>query len=479
MLQFVRVSSALVRGLFHLASAPVVGALHGAPPPLGGGRSAGPASCVRKSLRASCAEGVFAELFTACAGPTVLTGWALHLGATPLEVGFVAALPQLAQAVQLPGAWATALFGRRRVALVTITLSRQALLPLALLPFLPLGNGAARALLVAAAALSAALSVAGNNAWTSWMGELVPERLRGRYFGRRTAVCTVFGTAGGLLAARILDAASSARATELVLAALALAASAAGWTTTALLARQHEPGAPPPRAPSLRDALRPLADPRARDLLWYLLAWNASVGLAGGYFTFHLLHNLRAGYTLVALHASLVASARVVSAPLWGRAIDRYGAAPVLAACSFAAAGLPLLWLATSDRVLWPIAIDAAVGGVAWGGHALASFAVPLDLSPRRERPFYVAVAAMAGGVAYAAATSVGGVLASAAPRVAPALVGAAHGLEPVFALSAAGRLASAFLAVRIAGGGAAALGELHRSATRGALALVRAPFRR
>jgi MFS family permease len=479
MLQIVRASAALVRGLFLSASAPVVGALHGAPPSLGGGRSAGPASRVRRSLRASCAEGVFAELFAACAGPTVLTGWALHLGATPLEVGFVAALPQLAQAVQLPGAWATALFGRRRVALVTIALSRQALLPLALLPFLPLGNGAQRMLLVVAATLSAALSVAGNNAWTSWMGELVPERLRGRYFGRRTALCTVFGTAGGLLVARVLDAASSARAAGLVLASLVVASSAVGWTTTALLARQHEPGAPPPRAPSLRDALRPLADPRARELLRYLLAWNASVGLAGGYFTFHLLHNLHAGYTVVALHASLGASARVVSAPLWGRAIDRYGAAPVLAACSFAAAALPLLWLATSERVLWPIAIDAAVGGVAWGGHALASFAVPLDLSPRRERPFYVAVAAMAGGVAYAAATSVGGVLAAAMPRVAPALVGAAHGLEPVFVLSAAGRIASAFLAVRIAGGGAAALGELHRNATRGALALVRAPFRR
>ena len=478
MLHLIQASAALLRGVL-LPAGRRPGGRHGARGALGGGRSAGPASRVRRSLRASCAEGVFAELFSACAGPTVLTGWALHLRATPLEVGFVAALPQLAQAVQLPAAWATALFGRRRVAIVTITLSRQALLPLALLPLLPLGNGAQRTLLLATATLSAALSVAGNNAWTSWMGELVPERLRGRYFGQRTALCTVFGTAGGLVAARVLDGAASARAAELALAALVLAASAVGWTTTALLARQHEPGAPPPRAPALRDALRPVADPRAREFLAYQLAWNASVGLAGGYFTFHLLHNLHVGYTIVALHASLVATTRVVSAPLWGRAIDRYGAAPVLAACSFAAAALPLLWLGTSEGVLWPLALDAAIGGAAWGGHGLASFAVPLDLAPRRDRPFYVAVTAMAGGVAYAAATSLGGVLAAAVPRVAPTLVGPAHGLEPIFALSAAGRVASAFLAVRLAGGGATALGELNRSAARGALALVRAPFYR
>jgi hypothetical protein len=98
----VRLPAALLRGLFLAASAPALGLLRGAPPPLGGGRAAGPTSRVRASLRAAAAEGVFAELVAATAGPTVLTGWALHLGAAPLEVGFIAALPQLAQAVQLP-----------------------------------------------------------------------------------------------------------------------------------------------------------------------------------------------------------------------------------------------------------------------------------------------------------------------------------------------------------------------------------------
>src|SRR6516165_3368132 len=124
MLHLIQASAALLRGVL-LPAGRRPGGRHGARGALGGGRSAGPASRVRRSLRASCAEGVFAELFSACAGPTVLTAWALHLRATPLEVGFVAALPQLAQAVQLPAAWATALFGRRRVAIVTIALSRQ------------------------------------------------------------------------------------------------------------------------------------------------------------------------------------------------------------------------------------------------------------------------------------------------------------------------------------------------------------------
>lgn len=475
-----RLPAAFVRGLLLVAAAPALGILRGAPA-RGRVHAAELASRTRGTLRTSTAEGIFAEIFSAAAGPTVLAGWALHLGASPLEVALVAALPQLTQAVQIPAAWATALFGRRRVALVTVTLSRQALLPLVALPFLPVGAEAARALLLATAALSAALGVAGNNAWTAWMGEVVPERLRGRYFGRRTATCTAAGTLAGIAVARLLDMAAGARATGLALAALALAASVVGAVTSLLLARQHDPPAPPARPPALRDVLRPLRDPRAHGLLVYLLAWNASVGLGGGYFTFHLLHNLRAGFTLVALHAAISAAARVAAAPLWGRALDRVGARPVLAACSFAAAGLPLVWLGTSPQLLWPIALDALVGGVAWGGHGLAAFAAPLDVGARRDRPFYLAAFALAGGVAYAGAAALGGIMAAALPRQIATLGGAGHGLELLFVLSSAGRFASAFLALRLDVRGAASLLELQRvaiGAARGAVAGVR-PFLR
>ena len=473
-----RLPAALLRGLFLNACAPALGLLRGAPPPVGGGRAAGPASRVRASLRAASAEGLFAELFAAAAGPTVLTGWALHLGATPLEVGFIAALPQLAQAVQLPAAWTTATFGRRRVAVAAVTLSRQTLLPLAALPFLPVSAPGARALLLAVAALSGALAVVGNNAWSAWMGELVPARLRGRYFGRRTALCTVGGTIAGLGVARLLDAAGDGRTASLALGGLALAASVCGAITTALMLRQHEPPAPATAPPSLAIAVRSLRDPDARAVLTYQVAWNASVGLAGGYFTFHLLHNLRAGFALVAALGALAAGARVLSVPLWGRVLDRAGARPVLAACSFAAAGLPLLWLATSPGALWPIAVDAAIGGVAWGGHALATFALPLEIGARRDRPFQLAAFSMAGGVSYAAAAACGGIAAAALPPEVAALGRAGgHGLELLFVVSAAGRLASAMLALRTDARGAVSLAEVQRAASgaaRGALAHVR-----
>jgi len=422
-----------------------------------------PVRALRRSLRLSVWEGLFAEVFNACVGPTILVGWALQLRCSPLEIGLVGALPQLAQLVQIPAAWATVLFGRRRVALATIAASRQALLPLALLPLLSPSPAAARALLLGSAALAAALATAGNVAWAAWMGDLVPRRIRGRYFARRSATCILAGTVASLATARLLDV-SRGPGVALSLSLLALASSLVGALTAVLLARQHEPPGPAGPRPGLAFALRPLRDPRARGILHYQLAWNGSVGLAGGYFTFHLLGNLGASFVVVALHAATGALARVVSAPFLGRAIDRVGARPVLAACSFGSAALPLIWLAASPGVLWPLALDAALGGIAWGGHGLASFALPLDVAPRRERAFYVAAFSSAGGLAYALATAAGGALVVALTP-AGTLAATSHGIRTVFVLSAGGRLASAFLALRVAEPRSGTLGELRRVA--------------
>ena len=41
--------------------------------------------------------------------------------------------------------------------------------------------------------------------WTSWMGYLVPGRLRGRYFGNRSQVVRIFMLISSLLAGAILN----------------------------------------------------------------------------------------------------------------------------------------------------------------------------------------------------------------------------------------------------------------------------------
>src|SRR5437867_6664451 len=196
---------------------------------------------VRASLRASCAEGAVSELFAACAGGAVLTAWALSLGATPLVIGLVGALPLTSQVLQLPGAWLTLSFGPKVVAVITIGAARLIWLPMVVLPFVRLTTETKLQLFVVVVAAAAILGVLGNNAWTAWMGDLVPGRIRGRFFSRRTVCMTLVGTTASLAAGMILDALTPRGWKGHALGGLSAVACLAGMVSVYLLLRQHGP----------------------------------------------------------------------------------------------------------------------------------------------------------------------------------------------------------------------------------------------
>ncbi|HEX7623934.1 MAG TPA: MFS transporter [Anaeromyxobacteraceae bacterium] len=357
-----------------------------------------------------------AEVIAACSGGAALTGWALHLGMSAKLIGLLCALPVVAQVLQLGGAVLTARFGHRRTALVAIALSRQAFLPLALLPFLPLQAGGRQALLLAVAGLHHALGLVANNAWGSWMGELVPGSLRGRYFGRRTAFATVAGGACALLAGLALDGGQQRGAAGVVLQALAAVASAAGLASVLLMSRQHaRPARREPVGWILHALARPLADGPARRVVAYAVVWNGACGLSAPFFGLYLLRDLGSGFAVFAAQGAGLAAAKIASASAWGRWVDRVGARRVLVLCTAGLALSPLAWIVSAPGRLWPLALETALGGILLGGQSVASFALPLSVAPARERPFYLAVVAAAGGAAFALTSAAGGAVAEAA----------------------------------------------------------------
>src|SRR6185436_8963819 len=144
-------------------------------------------------------EAAVAELFGACTGGAVLTAWALYLGASPFTIGLLVALPLAAQVLQVPGAWLTLTFGPKAVAIAAIGAARLLWLPMVVLPFVGLPTETALHV------LGAVFAVIGNNAWTAWIGELVPGAIRGRFFSRRTVYISIASTVASLGAAGALD----------------------------------------------------------------------------------------------------------------------------------------------------------------------------------------------------------------------------------------------------------------------------------
>ena len=120
-------------------------------------------------------------------------------------IGFLGALPLGAQVASLPAAWFTSARSRKTVALWAVGISRLTFLPLLALPTLDTRPATKLHLFLGIVAISTVASVIGNSAWVAWMGDLVPDRLRGASSGARTIFLSVAGTLTSLGAAMLLD----------------------------------------------------------------------------------------------------------------------------------------------------------------------------------------------------------------------------------------------------------------------------------
>jgi MFS family permease len=365
---------------------------------------------LRRSLVACSAEGLAAEVVSACFGPAVVAAWGIELGASPLLLAALWSVPQLSQLFMLPAAWVTTAFGRKRVAVAAQALARQITLPLAVLPLFDFTIEVKRTALLVLLSISSVLAVIGHNAWLAWIGDLVPARIRGTYFGRRTAMCTALGIVVSLLVASSLDRGRAHAFLGPALAAVVVMRSIAGAMTTVFMSRQDDSRCAelPPR---IADLLLPLAHPSCRRLLVYSAAWGIATGLAASRAASLTVHALGLGLSGLAAYAVVIALLQVVTAPFWGRALDRYGATRVLVISSTITAACSLSWLGVCTGIPWLVGFDAVIAGLVVGGQELALFTLPLAIGPSATRPLFAAASLTARGVAFGLAAVAGGLL--------------------------------------------------------------------
>ncbi len=150
-------------------------------------------------------EGVFATVFTALTQGVFAIGFAEMLGANYFYYGVLAAIPNIAVVVQVLTAYKLQGHERRKwFTTITSVLFRAVWAPALLLPFLLAREGALTAFLLLNV-VSFVVFYASANAWTGWMTNLVPSRLRGRYFGRRNLYATMAAVTSLYLGGKFID----------------------------------------------------------------------------------------------------------------------------------------------------------------------------------------------------------------------------------------------------------------------------------
>lgn len=395
-----------------------------------GGLYVGPPR-VREALKYSFLDGILCNGMIALNETFAIAG-AVALHASSMAIAFMTSLPLLLGSLAqfLVPAFADPAKGRKHYVLLGVQFQALFLFVAAFTGFLP---PAVAPWAYAAAFVMATVSVNSTGTyWVDWMGDLIPDEVRGRHFAWRSIWFAWMYLACALIAGAVSRRYTSANAPWALFAGIFSLAALFRLGSYAFLRKQYEPPARVARVPFSPFKFRP-----DRDFLTWCLATSTFAGAAamsGPFFAVWYLRDLHFNYFTIALALCSTVLGSVAFIKFWGRLADNYGTSRVILVSGIMAALIPIPYIFTADPVL--ICLCNVYSGATWAGYNMANFNHLLSATDKRQRSHYIAFASLVGGVIGFAFTLLGGFLATRLPP----LFG--YSLRSLFLLSAALRLA-------------------------------------
>jgi MFS family permease len=258
------------------------------------------------------------------------------------------------------------------------------------------------------------ISVAGGNAWGTWMGDLVPGAVLGRYFGIRTALTTLAAMVAGVATSMYVDRHSNFHGYAWVIAVLLVF----GFADVVLYRWvPHPPMRPREEQHSLWDMVRiPLSNAGYRNVIILFGLWNFIAGLVNPYGGFFCLGAKYAGMSMTrsSIYGAIGGGCMVLTSYYWGRMSDRWSPRKVLAICIVFTLPPPFLIAMTTPEHTWPMLVANVFGNIGWGGIFVVMMQYLIGLAPAKERSMYLACQSAVMGVVVALSCLVAGVIVKA-----------------------------------------------------------------
>lgn len=331
--------------------------------------------------------------------PFIRFGEEMGLRSRPFVWGLLAAMPYLGTFFQLAGSWWVERHGgRKRVFVIALLTQRLTWLAIATLPWLVApGSLAAVLVVLGLVALHATGGAVGTPAWTSWMADVIPTRVRGRYFGRRTQMGMMTLIPLALLAGWLLH---SARVEQIALprplawndwtlahftfnvsqlhlcSGLFAVGALLGLVDILMFLPVPDRWAPPAGAPTLREIFGPpLRNPAFRRFLTYYFFFTLAVPGIGYYVWLYVLNRVNVGEAWAqAIFMGGGGLGAILAAGVWGRLIDRFGRYTVWRIAYVIPILLPIIYGAIQPAFWWLAFAVAFVDGVCWNGVEQSNF---------------------------------------------------------------------------------------------------------
>lgn len=372
---------------------------------------------ISRGLTTVVRDGIATQAMVTLTGGIFLVAFALQMGASNTVIGLLAAIPPLAELIQMPAiSIVEKIRNRRLICVGASVLARIAWIVIACIPFL-FGPEAGIIVLILSLLYYGCISAISHCSWSSWMRDLVPDEILGSFFSRRMALAMALGIALSLGASYFIDLWRIYTVFPLIYAysLIFLAGFLAGLFDIYYMTRIPEPEMKRGKSlPLFRQIRAAFQDVNFSRLIVFLGSWSFAVNLAAPFFTVYLLNLIGLDITLVIFLAVLSQGVSVLSYRMWGSISDRYNNKSVLRVAGplfmFCILGWTFTTMPEKHLLTLPLLVVLHVlMGISTAGVTLGSANIGIKLAPYGGATAYLASINIINSFAAGIAPIIGG----------------------------------------------------------------------
>ena len=329
-------------------------------------------------------------------GGVAMAGYLKFLGASDFTYGIILAVGPFTTLLQVFVSYLLERTRKRKlIFMIAGILQRTAWLPFGITPIiLPMAGITLRIWMVLLFFMISACSTPFVNvSFFSFIADIVPGNIRGRYFGVRQRIAIIFGIAGGLATAFLLDRHAGFHGYALV---FSIASVFGVVDILTFIFIKIPPMGEHRKTSSLPKMLAEVfTNKRYMAIIGFVTIWSFSVQIAGPFYMVYAKTVLDLSNTVITLIMQILPSVcMVIILPTWGRVYDKYGNRPVMILSTCLSSIAPFLWflIVPGPYAVVPMFFTAISGGLLSVGLDFGAQNVFLLQTPDENRSMFVAI---------------------------------------------------------------------------------------
>ena len=368
---------------------------------------------MKRSLFLITAAVIFGKFFYVTVTGAPFTGFLRALGANDFIYSIIAATPFLGGIFQIFASYVLEKTGKRKlIFLISAYVHRLIWIPIVLVPlFISQSNKGFALLLITIFIMlySVANSVVVIS-YSSWMGDIVPENVKGSFFGKRMAISAITGIIAGVVSGKYLDNVTSLFSFAVVFICASLFGA---MDASCFLGVKDPPLTPHEKNTSFVSMLtEPFKDKNYLKLIIFISFWNFGFNFSQPFLNIYMIEELKMGYFTISILTQLVSGiTTVLFINQIGKLSDKFGMKPVIRLCCCFVSTFPLLWcFATKSKYIIVMSICFLLSGLFQQGVQLLITNFSIWLAPEKNRSMFLAnfalITTLSSGIAYICAGS-------------------------------------------------------------------------